>query len=99
MILRAKDRLVLFWHEDFAFADVVCARDDAFVFHLFDKLCGFVVADRELALDVGCGALAIFDDDGDGCIVKRVFAVGVAAEAEDGVDIACVVVGWALDNT
>ena len=45
--------LMLFGNEDFAFANVVGGGHDAFLFHLLHKPRGFVVADAELALDVG----------------------------------------------
>ena len=71
--------LCLFRDQNFALANVVGRRDEVFIFHLFDQARGFVIADAELALDIGGRAFAVFDHDGNGAVIERVFAVGVAA--------------------
>ena len=43
---------LLLGHQDFALADMVCSRDNALVFHLFDQPRRLVIADRQLALNV-----------------------------------------------
>ena len=59
-------------NEDLPLADMVRGAHEAFLLHLFDKTRGLVVADGELALDVGGGALAVLDDDLHRLVVERV---------------------------
>ena len=62
--------------------------DQPFFLHLLHQPRGLVVADRELALDVGGGAFAIPDHDLHRLIVKRILLAGIAAKAEHQIKLA-----------
>ena len=54
---------MLLRHQNFAFADVVRGRNQPLILHLLNQARGFVIADGQLALDVGRRTFAILDDD------------------------------------
>jgi len=43
---------MLLGDQNFTLADMVGCADKARIFHLLDKACGFVIADRQFALDI-----------------------------------------------
>src|SRR6056297_2457012 len=79
---------LLFRRQHLALADVVGGADHALLLHLFHEPRGLVVADRQLALDVGGRALPVAHRDLHRLVVERVLAAGIAAgpEAQDRVD-------------
>ena len=58
--------------QDLALSGVVGLADDAFLLHPLDQRGGAVVADRQAALDVAGGGLAVAQHDGDGLVVEVV---------------------------
>ena len=65
---------------------MVGGAHDALIFHLLYQTRGLVVADRQLALDVGRRTLAVLGHDRDSRVIKRVLTIGIATEAQDLVD-------------
>lgn len=53
----------LFIDQNLAFAGSIRRRDDALAFEVFDDHRGLVVADFELALEIGRRGFAVGDDD------------------------------------
>src|SRR6056297_3890910 len=93
-------RSLLLWHQDLAFSDMIGSRNHPFFLHLLDQSGGLVVADCQLALDIGGGTFAVAHNDAHGLIVKRVFAIGVPAgiQAKYSVDVVGFFVLGALYN-
>ena len=77
---------------------MVRRRDQPLFLHLLDQSCGFVIADRQFALDVGGGAFAVFDHHLHGGVIKRVFTIGIAAKAQHRVDVAFFILGRPFDH-
>ena len=78
---------MLLGHKDLALADMVGRTDDALILHLLHQSRSLVIADRQFALDVRGRTLAVLDDDGDRLIIKRVFAIGIAAQPEHQINV------------
>src|SRR4051794_31012685 len=80
----SSNRMAVRVDQHLAAADMVRLSDEPVLLHAFDQPCGAVVADAELALQVGGGGLLTFGDDLDRFPIKLglgvVFAGRLAVE-------------------